>query len=300
MKQYRSRKAGSNIIRTYNQLLKEWKIPVEELDIPTRYGKTHVNQCGNPQGKPVVLFHGVGDDSALMWLYNAKRLGEFYQLYAVDTMGGPGKSECGALYTKEFDDTLWIDDVLDGLKLQTASIIGVSHGGYMVQRYTVYRTSRVDQAISISSSIAAQVGRQKSPMKYMMKIFLPEALFPTDKNVIKLLRKMCGKNYHIFTENTLILEHYKWLLRGFNNMAMTYHKLDPFSGKELDIIKEKVRFLIGEEDPFQKIGGREIMLLHHAKGKFYPTAGHGLNHELADKVNEDILTLLSGQELITE
>lgn len=25
--------------------------------------------------------HGVGDDSALMWVYNAKRLGERYKMY---------------------------------------------------------------------------------------------------------------------------------------------------------------------------------------------------------------------------
>lgn len=63
----------------------------------------------------MILFHGVGDDSALMWVYNAKRLGERYKLYAIDTMGGPGKSVPNENYNKDFDDIKCIDEVLNGL-----------------------------------------------------------------------------------------------------------------------------------------------------------------------------------------
>ncbi len=290
MKQYRSKKAGMNIIRTYDELVKEWGIPAEELYVETRYGKTHVLAAGNPEGKPVILFHGVGDDSALMWVYNAKKLGEQYMLYAVDTIGGPGKSECGEKYTKEFNDTYWIDDIMKGLKLDKASFIGVSHGGYLVQMYTAFRPEKVDKAIAISCVITTD--RKGSPIKKMMQVFLPEALFPTDKNVIKLLKKMSGSNYKVFTENSLILEHFRWLLKGFNNMAMGYHKVEPFTKDQVDIIRNRVNFLVGEEDPFEKLGGKEVMLEYKAKAKFYPDAGHGLNQELADEVNEDLIKLL--------
>lgn len=37
----------------------------------------------------------------------------------------------------------------------------------------------------------------------MMKVSLPEALFPTDKNVMKLIRKMTGSNYSAFTDMVL-------------------------------------------------------------------------------------------------
>ena len=79
MKQYRSKKAGENIIRTYDMLLEEWDIVKEERMIPTSYGPTHVIICGKEEGLPLLMFHGVGDDSALMWIYNAKALGEHFR-----------------------------------------------------------------------------------------------------------------------------------------------------------------------------------------------------------------------------
>ena len=69
-----------------------------------------------------------------------------------------------------------------------------------------------------------------------MKIFFPEALFPTKKNVKKLIEKMCGGNSAVFTENKDIMEHYTYLLKGFNNMAMGYHKVRTFSEEEVDNI----------------------------------------------------------------
>lgn len=66
-------------------------------------------ECGTEDSPALVLFHGVGDDSALMWIYNAPELGRHFHLYAIDTMGGPGKSVPNGNYNKEFDDVRWID-----------------------------------------------------------------------------------------------------------------------------------------------------------------------------------------------
>ena len=41
------------------------------------------------------------------------------------------------------------------------------------------------------------------------------------KNVQKLLSKMTGEHTEVFIENPLLLEHFCWLMRGFNNMAMS-------------------------------------------------------------------------------
>ena len=106
MKVYKSKKAKEKIISTYNQLLQAWGIPVKEVDVATSYGSTHVNVCGNPQGEPLVLFHGVGDDSALMWIYNIQALAEVFHVFAVDTIGGPGKSVPGSNYNKDFADEI--------------------------------------------------------------------------------------------------------------------------------------------------------------------------------------------------
>ena len=133
MKIYRTKKQQKIILETYDKLLNEWVCPFLEKDIATSYGTTHIIEAGKDGAPPLVLFHGVGDDSALMWIYNAAFLAEHFKLYAVDTLGGPGKSVPNGNYNADFDDTLWIDEILNGLKLDRAFFAGVSHGAYRVQ-----------------------------------------------------------------------------------------------------------------------------------------------------------------------
>lgn len=111
MKIYRTQKAKQKILSTYDRLLDNWGVDLTQTDIPTRYGTTHVNVFGDVDAPPILLFHGVGDDSALMWIYNAAALAPHFRLYAVDTLGGPGKSVPDNRYNKEFDDGLWIERV---------------------------------------------------------------------------------------------------------------------------------------------------------------------------------------------
>lgn len=291
MKVYRTKKMQRKIIRTYNKLLEQWNVETEEINIITEYGTTHIVACGKKENPPLILFHGVGDDSALMWIYNAKYLSQIYRVYAVDTIGGPGKSVPGAGYNKDFDDVLWIDGILDNLSIEKTFFAGVSHGGYLVQIYTLSRPERVKKGISISGALS--VGEKGSPMSTMMKIFLPEALFPTKRNVQKLIEKLCGENSVVFTGNRDIMEHYTYLLKGFNNMAMGFHKVFTFNEEEVDVIREKVEFLVGLEDPFEKLGGADALRGNHMKVTFYENAGHGLNHERSEEINAKIVEILA-------
>ena len=117
MKVYKNVQAQKRIWETYDQLLSLWNVDTVELDVATTYGTTHVILCGEQGNPPLVLFHGVGDDSALMWLYNAEVLSHNFKLYAIDTIGGPGKSRPNENYNKGFSDVQWIDEVLAELTL---------------------------------------------------------------------------------------------------------------------------------------------------------------------------------------
>lgn len=290
MRVYRSNKAKDKIMNTYNQLMEMWQIPYEDIWIDNQFGRTHIVTCGNSSGEPLFLFHGVGDNSALMWIYNAKELGKYYKLYAIDTIGGPGKSIPGKGYNKSFDDIDWIDSLLNSLGLNKVHMAGTSHGGYLVMYYLLKRPERVIKAIGMASSISVDNGK---PMYTMMKIFLPEALFPTKGNAQKLIKKLSGKHYQVFTENTVIMEHYASLLKGFNNMAMGYHKVVPFTKEEVGIIGERIYLLLGKEDPFEKLGGETAVINSNLNAMFFEEAGHGINHEEANEINRMIIKILN-------
>lgn len=165
MKVFKSEAWKSKIISSYDKLLKEWDIPIREVEVPTKYGTTHVNVFGNEEGEPLCLFHGVGDNSALMWIYNAAALADHFMVYAIDTIGGPGKSIPNENYNKQFEDALWIDEVLNYFNLNQVNIAGVSNGGYLVQFYLIKRPERVKKALSMASSVPVSNG--SSTMKTM-------------------------------------------------------------------------------------------------------------------------------------
>jgi pimeloyl-ACP methyl ester carboxylesterase len=292
MKIYRSKKAEQRIIETYNKLLAMWGTPVEEKDVGTFYGSTHVVLCGLESNPPLVLFHGVGDDSALMWIYNAKELSAHFRIYAVDTIGGPGKSRPNANYTNTFDEIKWLDEVFEKLKLNRAFLAGVSNGAYITQHYGIMRPEKVIKMVCMSGS-AVSAETVKSPMRRMLKVFLPEALFPTDRNVIKLIKKLAGDNFSIFTDNATLMEHYSCLLRGFNTMAMTYHKIKPFSQEQVVSLKGRTLFLCGEKDPLgEKATVQSLMEQYHFDYRFFPNVGHGINHEISGEINQTVIDYL--------
>lgn len=295
MKIYRTEKAQKDILSTYDHLLDKWGIEITQVDIITRYGSTHVNVFGEANAPPILLFHGVGDDSALMWVYNATALAPHFRLYAVDTLGGPGKSVPNKSYNKEFDDAVWIDEILDGLGVEHVNIAGVSHGGYLAQYYALVRPERVRKVVSMAASVPA--GATGSPMKTMIQIFLPEALFPTKHNIKKLLMKLSGKNSAAFIENSMILDHFTYLLRGYNNMAMGYHKVIGFTDEQIDNIRSKVLYLVGEADPFSIMGGKAALEKYHMNVRFFADVGHGINHEIADEINAILIEYFSFNSL---
>ena len=174
--------------------------------------------------------------------------------------------------------------------MDRVSLIGVSYGSYLVQLYTLNRRERINKAICLSGTVP--VGNGGNHMKNMMRIFLPEALFPTKRNVRKLLIKLSGDHVEVFTKNEIILEHYQWLLKGFNNMAMGRHRIRSFSEQEIDQIRDKVFFLVGTEDPFQKLGGEGILKDCRMNVKFLEGAGHGINHELAEEINCMVIDIM--------
>lgn len=293
MKVYKNKKAKEHILSTYDMLLEQWGLAYEERMIENTFGQTHVIVCGKTDGEPIVMFHGVGDDSALMWFYNAKALGENYRIYAIDTIGGPGKSIPGVGYSQTFDDIAWLDSILNALRLEQVHMIGTSHGGYLAMRYLVSRPDKVMKVIGISSVPSS--GNKSGSMKLMMKIFLPEALFPKKENVAKLLQKLSGKNSAAFTDNELIMTHYQWLLKGFRNQAMMYHKVTGFTANDLQVINQRAYLLLGELDPFEQYGGEQFVKESKLNAHFYEDAGHGLNHERAEDVNSLILDILGNE-----
>lgn len=291
MKVFKSEAGRQQVWESYDQLVKQWGVEVEETELETSFGTTHIIRAGSRELPPLLLFHGVGDNSALMWVYNARELAEHFHLIAVDTIGGPGKSRPNERYKRQgMDHKLWFGELLDGLEVEQAYAAGVSMGCLLVQTLLIAWPDRIKGIIGMAGLPSLPMPSVKSnPLRNMM-VFLPEALFPTEKNIRKLLVKLSGANAAAFTENELILRHYGQLLRHFNKMAMTKHPLKRFTAEEGAIFTQRALFLVGNKDKIAYFPGCGRVLEELGiPCEIFPDTGHGINHEQADKVNQSMI-----------
>lgn len=285
IKPFKKDEGRLRVHQSYERLLDQWGIPVREEDVETTFGRTHVLIAGEPDNPPLLLFHGVGDNSALMWIYNMAELSKHFYVIAVDTLGGPGKSTPNDRYNKSFDQAIWVDQIVQQFKLENINIAGVSNGAYLASYYTITYPAKVNKMIGMAGGI-------KLNMIKMMLLFLPEALLPaSEKTTKKLLRKLCAPHTsNVFEDNEEIMSHWTYLLKYFNNRAMMVHKYKKFTSDELAALREKALYLIGEHDRMSNYPAAIMELEKHSIAyKIIPNAGHGINHEQADRINEEII-----------
>lgn len=292
MKVFKSESGKAAIYESYDRILGQWGIETEEIEIEGKYGKTHVITAGTHENPPLLLFHGVGDNSALMWVYNAAGLAGKFRLFAIDAIGGAGKSAPGPGYKNGLNQSEWVAELMDSLNIEKAAAAGVSYGNYIVQHLKMELPGRIGRIIGMAGGISVEGG--KSNAVQMMKAFLPEALFPTDKNAIKLYRKLAGPESSMMTDNEELFTHWKLLLRNFNNMAISKH--DPrkkFSKADYIRIKDESLFIIGNCDMLSYFP-ESIEILDELKMNYeiIENAGHTINHEFPELVNRKIIEFL--------
>lgn len=77
----------------------------EDIYIDTTFGKTHLIETGNFTGVPLLVFHG-GNATTAYNLLGCDFLMKDFHIYAVDTIGHPGKSAEVFLSPNNYDYVL--------------------------------------------------------------------------------------------------------------------------------------------------------------------------------------------------
>jgi pimeloyl-ACP methyl ester carboxylesterase len=124
--------------RARNELL---AVPTDDTTVRTRVGPTHVLTAGDADAPPLVVFQGgnVTNPVTLAWV---EALADDYHLVAPDTPGEPGIEETP--HPDEFGP--WVADVLDALGIDTAAMVGLSHGAGVLLEAAAAVPDRLDAA----------------------------------------------------------------------------------------------------------------------------------------------------------
>ena len=153
---YKSDAGRQAVEERYREVLQRWPVPNRQLIVPTCQGDTFVVVSGESHAMPIVLFHGSGTNSSI-WMRDVAAWAERYRVYAVDMIGEPGFSAQSRPSLRSDAYVNWLDDLWDHLGLATASIVGVSLGGWLGLEYAVKRPERV---ASLSLLSPAGIGSQ--------------------------------------------------------------------------------------------------------------------------------------------
>ena len=158
-------------LAAYDAALKLWPVPYDEIDISTRFGTTHVVASGPKEAPPLVLLHGYMATS-VMWSPNVIDFSRDYRVYAIDTMGQPGKSVPGEPIRDAAGYVAWLTATLDGLRLDRVALVGMSFGGWLALTYAVAAPDRIQKLVLLSAGGLVPIARQFS-LRGMLMVFFP-------------------------------------------------------------------------------------------------------------------------------
>ncbi|WP_242108263.1 alpha/beta fold hydrolase [Luteimonas aquatica] len=133
----------------YDAVLGDWPTPCAELDIRTRLGTTHVVASGPEDAPPLLLLPSFAG-TATAWRLNAAGLNRHYRTYAVDVVGQSGKGWADRPLRNRHDYADWLADLLDGLGIRRASLVGCSFGAFLAMNQALSTPGRVERIVMIS------------------------------------------------------------------------------------------------------------------------------------------------------
>ena len=232
---FRSDEGRAEFERAYGAALQSWPVPFEALDVPTRFGTTHVIASG-PVGAPALLLLHCMAGTAIVWRPNVAALSQRFRTYAVDIPAQPNLSVLTRPIRDREDQALWFTDLLDALGAPIASIVGNSYGGFLALSQACLTPERVDRLILISP-----VG-SFSPLG--LGLFL--RLIPT------IVANMNGDVMMRVTENGIPLDD-DW--KALVALALKHGRMGnlgfgprPFTAEELRALKSRPLLIIGDKE----------------------------------------------------
>lgn len=286
---FRSPESEAEYQSAYDGMLALWPVPYEELYIPTRFGETHVIASGPADAPPLLLFHSAGS-GAVQWFRNVQAFSRRYRTYCVDVVGEVNRSRPAQRLTRREEFVAWMGEVLDGLRIREADMVGNSFGGFLVFSAALYMPERVRRAVLISpAAVFAQIWAWYWHLAFPYKIG------------------------YALRSRRMILGGFDWIWAGFpregifkqfselgKTSGFTCNQLPPpvYSDAELRQVRVPLLLLIGDHeviyDPARVIR-RAAKWVPGLQAEIVPDANHNAQVTAPEWVNQKVLEFLAGE-----
>ena len=180
---YKSVEGAARIEALYDEALAALGVDHESRWVHTRSGETHVLVVGPEDAPPAVFLPGGNflNPTCLRWFVPLARQ---YRLYAPDIVGQPGRSAQHRPSSKGDGHAFWVEDVMSGLGLERAPLVGLSYGAGVAVRAMGVVPERISRAALISPSAIAT----GSVARMLLEVAVPMLLYrlrPTTEHLLR-------------------------------------------------------------------------------------------------------------------
>lgn len=283
---FSSTKKKETYIKSYDETLKLWDVPFEEIDVPTDYGLAHVIISGPKTAEPLVLLHGT-DASSTMWYPNIKEFSKKYRVYAIDFPLEAGKSVSNTLKLTNKQIFLFYNQIFEHFNMQNINLLGISRGGWIATYLALQPNNTIKKIVLLSP--AQTFGGVKNLWKVLTGINLK--MFPSSRSTTKFFNAFSYYPDSIRTE----FKNQLYLAYKYGNSKPRLLNMLPFSEKELRSIKIPVLILIGDHDIVnsEKILVKAHKLIPNVETDVLKNAGHFLSIDQFEVTNKKVLAFLN-------
>jgi pimeloyl-ACP methyl ester carboxylesterase len=276
-------------IKSYDETLKLWDVPFEEVNVKTNYGIAHIIISGPKTGEPLVLFHGT-DASSTMWFPNVKEFSAAYRVYAIDFPLEAGKSVSNRIKLTNKQTAEFYNAIFKHFRMEKINLLGVSRGGWMVTYLALQPENAIKKIILLSP--AQTFGGVANLGKVLTAINLK--MFPSPKSTDKFFKAF---SYHPDAVNE-VFKNQLYLAYKYGNSKPRLLNMMPFSKKGLKSLKIPVLILIGDHDIVntEKIFIKAHQFIPNVETAVIKDAGHFMSIDQSEIINKKVVEFLNKNE----
>jgi pimeloyl-ACP methyl ester carboxylesterase len=292
---FKSSEGEARYMAAYEASLRLWPASYQAMDIPGRFGCTHLVASGPQDAPALVLLHGYFA-SLTMWSPNIAELSRDYRVYALDVMGQPSLSIPDQPIRSRADFVEWLTTILDALKVDRAHLVGMSYGGWLTLNYAIGAPERVKRIVLLSPAGSFLPLVKQFFMRSMPMMFLPRR-FVVDSFMNWLTYKENLQDERTRVLYDCVVDQMYLGARYFRMQAGVMPGV--FSDDELRRLQTPTLLLIGQQeviyDPAASLE-RARRLIPNFEGELVPRASHDMSFSQAQFVNGRILEFLKASE----
>ncbi len=253
--------------------------------------KINYVEAGDAKNPTVVLLHGLGS-STVSWVLNIPALSQKYRVIAIDQIGF-GKSDKPMLKYRAGTYTDFLDKFLSELKIEKATLVGNSLGGWVAADFALKYPNKVERIV-----LADAAGIKPSDVN-LNQIY---ALNYSTREEVRRLVKLVFYNQTVFGSDAFVEESMRVRVAAgdgytINSLIESIKREEDFLNGRLAGIKQPTLIVWGKQDGILPLADGEKFdkEIPNSTLLVFDQCGHVPQIEKALEFNAAVLKFLEGK-----